>query len=122
MTDSMRPEPAPVATADFEARLVELRQRFVERTRRDGDTVRGLRTRLDAGEALAGDLLRDLTRTVHGLAGAAGVFGFDEISEAAHRAELNLRHLDGVFGDPRPLLDVLEARLAALWSSSGVAT
>lgn len=115
MNDPMRSEPAPVATVDFEARLVELRQRFIERTRRDGETIRRLRARYAAGEALGGELLRDLCRTVHGLAGAAGVFGFDDISEAAHRAEIALRNLDGPPEDPQPLLDALEARLAMVW-------
>jgi len=121
MTDAMRPAADPVASVDFEARLAELRLRFIERTRRDGDAVRGLRDRLAAGEPLAGDLLRDLCRTVHGLSGAAGVFGFDAISEAAHRAEVCLRAMDGPPGDPAPLLDALEAQLETVWSEAAAA-
>lgn len=114
MTDATRTDEAPVATVDFEARLIELRRRFVERTRRDGDVVRAFRARLERGETLTGEFHRDLTRTVHGLSGAAGVFGYDAISEAAHRAELCLRDLGGPCGDQLALLDALLDELAAL--------
>lgn len=114
MNDIPPTAPSPATTANFEARFIELRQRFIERTCRDGATIRDLRARLDGGEPLSGDLLRDLCRTVHGLAGAAGVFGFEDISEAAHRAEISLRRLDAAPPDPRPLLDALDAHLAAI--------
>ncbi|NLH79500.1 MAG: Hpt domain-containing protein [Phyllobacteriaceae bacterium] len=100
----------------FQARMTELRRRFVERTRRDADLVRTFTSRLERGEPLAGDLLRDLARTAHGLSGAAGVFGFEAISEAAHRLERRVRRLDGDVGDPRPMLATLEAELEALWA------
>lgn len=110
----------PTATVlgedSFQLRMAELRRRFVERSRRDAEHVRMFAVRLGRGEPLAGDLLRDLARTAHGLSGAAGVFGFDAISEAAHRLERCLRRLDGEIGDPHPLLATLEAELDALWS------
>jgi len=122
MTDSIRTDVDTPSTAavntDFEARLIELRRRFVERTRRDGETVARLCARWDRGEPLAGDLLRDLSRTVHGLSGAAGVFGFDEISEAAHRAEMSLRNLDGPATDARDLLDGLIRELETMWAAT----
>lgn len=114
MNDIPPIDPAPAAAAHFEARFLELRRRFIERTCRDSATIGELRARLDAGEPLSGDLLRDLCRTVHGLAGAAGVFGFEEISEAAHRAEISLRRLDAAPPDPGPLLDALDVHLAAI--------
>lgn len=55
---------------------------------------------------------------VHGLSGAAGIFGFDVLSEAAHIAECHLRGLDGRTGDPRPALDHLEDTLAAVATES----
>ncbi len=105
-----------VAGADFQERMAVLRRRFVERTRQDGAIVRGLRDRMAAGETLVGDRLKEMQRTVHGLSGAAGVFGFDSISEAAHRVEWRLRGLDQGPGDLDGLLDALEAVLADLWA------
>ncbi len=111
----------PTAGESFQIRMAELRRRFVDRSRRDADHVRALAERLARGEPLAGDLLRDLARTAHGLSGAAGVFGFDGISEAAHRLERCLRRQDGGVGDPRPLLAALEAELEAMWARADVA-
>jgi HPt (histidine-containing phosphotransfer) domain-containing protein len=116
MTDALRTAAAPETSVDFDARLLDLRRRFVERTRRDGETIRTLRTRWGAGETIAADQLRDLARIVHGLSGAAGVFGFDDISEAAHRAEMSLRNLDGPSSDPLVRLDALIVGLETLWT------
>ena len=102
-----------VSDVSFEVRFAELRQRFVERLRRDGEAVAGLRGRLDAGEPLAGELLRDLCRMAHGLSGAASIFGFDVVSEAAHRLEQCLRRYADAPADPLPLLDALQAEIAA---------
>lgn len=112
---------APGAGTDFQERLMHLRRRFVERTRQDGATIRRLRAEGLHGVPLAGDLLRDLQRTVHGLSGAAGVFGFDSISDAAHRVERRLRAFGGVEDDADHLLDALETELEDLWAREGTA-
>lgn len=122
MTDIFHTAAVPTAEAEtFRERMRALRVRFVERSRQDGAAIAALRARLEVGEGLEGDLARQLQRTVHGLSGAAGVFGFDSISDAAHRAELCLRRLDGVAEDPRPHLDLLTVELARLWSQEEAA-
>lgn len=56
-------------------RFAPLRARFRERVKADLDRLRGLRTEnLDS---------EDLQRLVHNTAGAAGTFGFVDLSEAA---------------------------------------
>lgn len=98
----------------YEARFAELRQRFLERLQRDADLLSGLRRRIDTGEPLVGDLLRDLRRAAHGLSGAASIFGFDVVSEAAHRLETCLRGTDDASVDPLPFLDALEREIAVV--------
>lgn len=103
--------------AVFLDRLAHLRRCFVERTRRNAAAFRALRDRWQNGEPLTGELLEALRRMAHGLAGAAGVFGFDAVSDAAHRLQDALRAPDPSSIDPTPLFDALEAELAALCSS-----
>lgn len=109
----------PAASIDgdvFLDRLAQLRGRFIDRTRQDATTIRLLRERWQGGEPLAGELLELLKRMTHGLAGAAGVFGFDAVSDAAHRLEGVLRVPDPASSDPSPLFDDLEAELSAIGS------
>lgn len=110
----------PVSPADgavFLDRLAQLRRRFVERTQQDAIAIAALRDRWRRGEPLVGELLREMTRAAHGLSGAAGIFGFEAISEAAHRLERSLRSLDEPPPDPGPLFDALVEELAALGAS-----
>lgn len=104
---------APLDTDAFRDRMQDLQQRFVARTRQDAAILRSLRARWDSGEPLSGTLLKDLLHTVHGLSGAAGIFGFDTLSEAAHLLECSLRCPDGEAGDPRAAFDRLDAALGA---------
>jgi HPt (histidine-containing phosphotransfer) domain-containing protein len=80
--------------------LAALRSRFIARGAEDLAVLRG---HLDGGPLDA----TALRFTVHRLAGAAGTFGYPEISEAAgkaeddilerpDRSEISLRHLVGV--------------------------
>lgn len=120
MSDVFQTDAVPAdQAATFQERMLALRVRFVDRSRQDGATIAALRARLEGGEALDGDLARQMQRTVHGLSGAAGVFGFDAVSEAAHRVERCLRRLEGAIEDPRPFLDALEAELRDLWAREG---
>lgn len=122
MSDVFQTDAVPPAlAATFQERMLALRTRFVERSREDGATIAALRARFEGGEAMEGDLARQMQRTVHGLSGAAGVFGFDAVSEAAHRVERCLRRLEGAVEDPRPFLNALEDELRDLWAREGVA-
>ena len=62
----------------FDDRLRELRQRFIDRSRSDRDSLVA---------ALAADDRLELQRLAHSLAGAGGLFGFPEISDAGQRLE-----------------------------------
>ena len=62
----------------FDDRLRELRQRFIDRSRSDRDAL---------AAALAADDRPELQRLGHSLAGAGGLFGFPEISDAGQRLE-----------------------------------
>lgn len=101
-------------TDAFRDRMQDLQQRFVTRTRQDAGILRALRARWDGGEDLSGALLKDLLHTVHGLSGAAGIFGFETLSEAAHLLECSLRCPEGDADEPRAAFDRLDAALSAL--------
>jgi HPt (histidine-containing phosphotransfer) domain-containing protein len=81
--------------------LAPLRSRFIARGAED---LASLRAHL-AGGRLSPTALRF---TVHRLSGAAGIFGYAEISEAAGRAEDNiLDHPDQSDASLRNLVEVL---------------
>lgn len=114
----LSPETAADMENSFQKKMVELRARFILRTQADAITIRTLREQM-AGNPLADpEPLKQLIRTVHGLAGAAGVFGFAQISNAAHKLEMSLRQIDGVDDDPNILLDALETELNLFWLKS----
>jgi HPt (histidine-containing phosphotransfer) domain-containing protein len=82
--------------------LAALRSRFIARGAEDLAALRG---HLD-GAPLDATALRF---TVHRLAGAAGTFGYAEISEAAGKAEDDiLEHPDQSDASLRRLVEVLE--------------
>lgn len=87
------------------ARMAALREKFVGELCEDRDTLHSLRVRPDARKAL--------TLLLHRLAGRAGTFGFAEISDLAGRAEA-LAADEGLFArEAGPLLDALDAAIAA---------
>lgn len=73
----------------FDDRLRELRQRFVDRSHSDRDLLK---------IALAANDRPELHRLAHSLAGAGGLFGFPEISDAGQRLEDALDESAGVEG------------------------
>ena len=64
--------------SDFDARMGQLRARFLERATAEREQL--------AAALGAGDLA-SLERLAHGLSGSAGVFGFSQISRAAQQLE-----------------------------------
>ncbi|MCA0433268.1 MAG: Hpt domain-containing protein [Proteobacteria bacterium] len=101
--------------------MADLRVRFIERTRRDADVVRELRERWDLEGYGSTAVVKEIARTVHSLSGAAGVFGFNAISDAAHRAELGLLRFESGTEDPRVLLDALHKEMELLWAKQDAA-
>jgi chemotaxis protein histidine kinase CheA len=95
----------------FEERMRQLRGRFVERSRTDAEEVRAIRGHLKAGEPVSPEMLTHLFRTVHALAGAAGLFGFETVSEAALRVERILRAGETTTAEIAPSLAELGTRL-----------
>lgn len=90
-------------SADPAAALDALRLRFLARAAEDLAT---LRNQAESGEAA----LEEVRFLVHRLAGAAGVFGYAGLSDAA--ARLDAAFQDGA--DPgRPRIDAFIAELAA---------
>ena len=77
---------AHIAPPDVGARLGVMRKEFLQRV--DGDLVAlaGHRSALDAGTSVP-MALAGIRSIAHGLAGAGGIFGFDEISDSAAALE-----------------------------------
>ncbi|MFN3388742.1 MAG: Hpt domain-containing protein [Allosphingosinicella sp.] len=93
--------------SDFDARMAQLRARFLDRAAAE---------RAQLVEAMAADDAAEIRRIAHSLSGAGGVFGFPAISASAQQVE---ETLDGP-PDPaaldrlcRALLDALDAVLQA---------
>jgi CheY-like chemotaxis protein len=101
-------------------RLESLRAVFARRAMSDAAALADCRTQLsaDAGPAT----IARLREIAHGLAGAAGLFGFDQISrDAAALEDAVIAKLSGG-GTPRELtqaLDQLTQRLATQWEGRG---
>jgi len=68
------------------AGLTTLRKGFVRRMRTDVATLARFRSSLTKGESTAQDL-EQLAAFAHALAGSSGIFGFDEVSQAAAKLE-----------------------------------
>jgi CheY-like chemotaxis protein len=69
-----------------DARIGAMRQEFMLRVNRDIDALAGHWSTLHDGSAFQSSLL-GIRSIAHGLAGAGGIFGFDEISSAAAALE-----------------------------------
>jgi CheY-like chemotaxis protein len=91
----------------------ELRSAFLQRVQKDANALTSLRLALHDGSS-ATDALSGIKHIAHGLAGAGGIFGFAEISDAAAALEDEVVHeLTGsCFGERIvPALDRLLSRL-----------
>lgn len=114
MTDPAPSRPAAAGNDVFQERMAALKRRFVERAREDAAALAALQDEIADQLERGGndrDLHRRLVRLVHGLAGAAGIFGYEAISETAFQCELKLRHDDAVTAGIGPDLARLTARL-----------
>jgi HPt (histidine-containing phosphotransfer) domain-containing protein len=70
----------------YETKLAALRQRFRDRSAADSVVLARIVADLERGSPTAG-LPPELRRIAHGLAGAAGTFGFEAISACAAELE-----------------------------------
>jgi chemotaxis protein histidine kinase CheA len=98
------------------ARMAELREKFVERTRGELATMRAGMAALEAGDASA---LDDLLQLSHRMTGTGATLGFDALSAHAHQVErLAEAHAPGTLPDAdarsrlRAAIDALAAELA----------
>jgi HPt (histidine-containing phosphotransfer) domain-containing protein len=85
-----------------------IRSRFIERC---GGDLQKLREVRHMSSGTAEDML---VRTVHGLAGAGGTFGFPEVSRKAGELETLLIEKGSAESDRRHALDALIATLEGL--------
>ena len=93
--------------------FAELRSTFLQRVKKDAAMLASLRLALrDTTDAPS--MLSEIKHIAHGLAGAGGIFGFAEISDAAAALEQEvIKELDGTgCGEGiAPVLDCLMSRL-----------
>jgi CheY-like chemotaxis protein len=93
-------------------RLEPLRAAFTQRLK--GDTALLVSCRLSLGREAAPATVSRIREIAHGLAGAAGVFGFDQLSsDAAAVEEAVVAMLDGD-GSPKVLTHALDHLLAGI--------
>jgi HPt (histidine-containing phosphotransfer) domain-containing protein len=88
--------------SELDARFAALRERFLARSRGDLELVEAALPDPDAVDR------EELRRTIHRLAGAAGTFGFAELSRLAGEAD------DALMVDDGMVTDELERVAAAL--------
>jgi CheY-like chemotaxis protein len=97
-------------------RIEKLRVAFVQRARKDAATLISCRRTVETGPARS-EALAEIRTIAHGLAGAAGIYGFAEISEAAADLEHHIvaEAANGhTYGQVAPTLDALIALLASI--------
>ena len=97
----------------YEDRLAALRKRFLDRATTDSNALEGIASELEAGaqRAPARQLIR---RIAHGLAGAAGTFGFARISICAGALEEFVSDV----ADSPDLADACRTLVAAIRSTA----
>lgn len=102
----------------FPAELAEVGYKFRERLRKDVDTLCRCRNRTRVDPASSSALTEILT-CAHKLTGAAGIFGFTNVSAAAAALEESM--VDGDTGDHAPgrIQTNLDALIACLESVTG---
>jgi len=106
------------------AKIAPLRADFVLRARKDAAALAECRRHLVTRGSLP-DRLGDLRTIAHGLAGAAGTYGFTEISDAAAALEHNVTAELAGNGTPpqtKKRLDVLLALLASMQDAESAST
>ena len=97
------------------ARLVELREKFIERSHGELATMRHSLAQLQAGEAAG---LGEILRLAHRMAGTGATLGLDALSEHARRIEKLAESSPGAATDAGALrtlsaaVDALAAELA----------
>jgi HPt (histidine-containing phosphotransfer) domain-containing protein len=104
----------------MEDKLNQLRQRFLERCKANLPALQAGHLLLDGA---SGDEQKDFLALVHSLAGAGGMFGFQEISDSAIELETVLREQDGpldVVAANALLSRLVTATCAALKTSQDV--
>ena len=89
----------------------ELRVSFLQRARRDIVALSEDRAALQRGAALPHTLQR-ISHTAHSLSGAAGIYGFSEMSEAAAAVEDAVMARIAAAGSDEMLLDALDGLIA----------
>lgn len=94
-------EPTPQPPLDFEARYQNLRQRFLDRCETDLPVLEAAAQEPESVDRA------ELRERVHKLAGAAGTFGFPELSRIAGEADDALMAEWASFA--RELADLVEA-------------
>jgi two-component system OmpR family response regulator len=98
-----------------DARLAPLRASFVRRAGKDAAALEGCSQGL-AARGTSPAILADIRALAHGLAGAGGIYGFVEISEAAAALEHDVIAEQSGEGRPEKVGQALDALLVALTS------
>ena len=106
------------------AKIAPLRADFVLRARKDATALAECRRHLVTRGSLP-DLLGDLRKIAHGLAGASGTYGFAEISDAAAALEHDVTAELAGNGTPpqtKKRLDALLALMASMQNAESEST
>lgn len=96
------------------ARLAELREKFIERTRAEIMAMRQALARAQAGDAVA---LGDIAQLAHRMSGTGATLGLDALGEQARLVEKLAESSSVAQGDPaaqRTLAGAIESLAAAL--------
>jgi len=72
--------------SEKETQLANLRSKFISRLGDKLTEIQGIRQELESGSDDA-ELVMQLHRTIHSLAGSAGTFGFDELTQRSNVIE-----------------------------------
>ena len=101
---------------DMASQMDRAQQRYVPRLREASSVLNDQLARLCDGDEAA---LAELRHTVHRLAGAAGSFGFPEVSEAALEADAEIKARLADTGDVSRSRDLTTDLLAVLRRAHG---
>jgi CheY-like chemotaxis protein len=101
-----------------DARLRTMRLEFLERADGDLAALAGHWSALEKGSAVPSSLAR-IRSIAHGLAGSGGIFGFDEISDAAATLEEAVIHQSGGSGTINEIGSALQRVVACVETKGG---